>query len=515
MTSNKPTTFVREATGLRKSVSLIDAVSINVSDMSAGAALAVVGFTTILLPTMSGVNLVYGSIIAFILLIPQFIIYTILTQRMSRTGGDYVWVSRSLGGFLGNVLALPGYTLGNLPFAALIALSAVFAIGSVGVSLGNMSFLGLALPGNLSGANPTGQFIIASAILIVLMLINILRPQIAYKLISAFTIVGIFAILLAIGTLLSAGTGGVVNYMNFLNSIGANATYTSVARSYTGPSFDWGATMTFIPFFALFVYPWVNAAPAVASEIKGKSSVRWNVPVSAFLVMILMTGAFATMYYVGGEAFINGAFANANLVNNYSFNFWTLAMGVASSPIISWIIGIGWILWIINILAYLVVVEGRYLMAQAFDRFLPAKVAYVSEYGSPVVAHLIDLIVIISLVGGASFLYGTFVSLYGTIVGPMIYFMFVGIAAVVYALRHEKGQTKAILIICGILSAMVFLWLTFEFLLYPGIWGGNSLAYGFLIASVVIGVIIYAASKTYNARRGIDISLGFKEIPPE
>src|SRR5208337_5035698 len=120
MASKKAPVFVREATGLVKNVSLFDAVSINVSDMSAGAALAVVGFTTILLPTMSGVNLVYGSIIAFILLIPQFIIYTILTQRMSRTGGDYVWVSRSLGGFLGNVLALPGYTLGNLPFAALI-----------------------------------------------------------------------------------------------------------------------------------------------------------------------------------------------------------------------------------------------------------------------------------------------------------------------------------------------------------------------------------------------------------
>src|SRR5208282_3906706 len=287
----------------------------------------------------------------------------------------------------------------------------------------------------------------------------------------------------------------VVNYMNFLNSIGANATYTSVARSYTGPSFDWGATMTFIPFFALFVYPWVNAAPAVASEIKGKSSVRWNVPVSAFLVMILMTGAFATMYYVGGEAFINGAFANANLVNNYSFNFLTLAIGVASSPIISWIIGIGWILWVINILAYLIVVEGRYLLAQAFDRFLPEKVAYVNKYGSPVFAHLIDLVITIGLVAGASFLYGTFVSLYGTIVGPMIYFAFVGLAAVIYAVRHEKGGSKALLAICGIISALVFLWLTSQFLAYPAIWGGNTLAYGFIVGTAIVGAIIYGISK--------------------
>jgi hypothetical protein len=190
-------------------------------------------------------------------------------------------------------------------------------------------------------------------------------------------------------------------------------------------------------------------------------------------------------------------------------------MGVTSNPVISWIIGLGWIIWIINILAYLVVVEGRYLMAQSFDRFLPSKVAYVSQYGSPVVAHIIDLIVILGLVAGASFLYGTFVSLYGTIVGPMIYFAFVGVAAVIHGIKREAGRTKLVLVICGVLSAIVFFWLTAEFLLYPAIWGGNPLAYGFLVGSVILGVIVYYGSKTYHARRGIDISLVFKQLPPE
>jgi hypothetical protein len=190
-------------------------------------------------------------------------------------------------------------------------------------------------------------------------------------------------------------------------------------------------------------------------------------------------------------------------------------MGATTNPILSWIIGIGWILWIINILAYLVVVEGRYLMAQAFDRFLPSMVAYVSKYGSPVVAHLIDLVITIALAAGASFLYGTFVSLYGTIVGPMIYFAFVGVAAVIYAVRNEKGASKAILAIAGILSAGVFLWLTSQFLLYPAIWGGNTLAYGFIVGTAIIGAVIYAASKMYHSRRGLDISLVYKQLPPE
>lgn len=511
--SGKAPVFVRDATGLRKNVSLLDAISINVSDMSAGAALANIGFTTILLPTMAGVNLVLGSLIAFVLLVPQVIIYTMMTKRMPRTGGDYVWVSRSMGGFLGNVLALSGYTLGNIPFASLIALSAVFAIGSAGVSLGYQNLLGLALPGNVQGADPTSQFLLASVILIVLFGINILRPKIAYKLISVFTVFGIIAMLLAIYVLVSGGTNGAVNYVN---SLGNSAlTYQGVASSYTGPSFDWAATLMFVPYFAFFTYPWVNAAPAVASEIKGKSALKWNVVVSAVVVMVLVTAAFGAMYYAGGQAFINGALANSTLVYQYSFNFWTFAMGAASSPILAWIIGIGWVLWIINILAYLVVVEGRYLMAQAFDRFLPSMVAYVNRYGSPVVAHLIDLVITIALAAGASFLYGTFVSLYGTIVGPMIYFAFVGIAAVIFALRNEKGGTKAVLAIAGILSAGVFFWLTAEFLLYPAIWGGNTLAYGFIVVTAVGGAVIYAISKKYHARQGLDISLVFRQLPPE
>jgi len=291
-------------------------------------------------------------------------------------------------------------------------------------------------------------------------------------------------------------------------------TYQSVAGSYTGPNFDFSATLVFVPFFALFSYPWVNAGPAVGSELKGKSAVRWNVPISALIVMLLVTGGFATMYYVGGFAFTNGALANSTLVEGYSFNFWTLAMGV-TSPVVAWIIGIGWILWFVNILAYLIVVEARYLMAQAFDRFLPARVAYVNRYGSPVVAHAIDFVIILAIIAGAAYFYGTFVSLYGTIVGPMIYFAFVGVSAAVYALRHERGSARAVLALAGVLSALAFLFLVYEFLAYPGVWGGNPLAYGYLVGAAVAGVVIYVLSKTYHSKRGIDISLSFKEIPPE
>jgi amino acid transporter len=513
--TSQPVAFVRKASGLRRDVSLLDVVSLNLSNMSGGAALGIVGFTTVLLASTSGVNLVYGSILAWILSIPQIIVYTMMTTRISRTGGDYVWVSRVYGGFFGGSLSFMGYTLETMAYLALIALAAVFSIGSVGLSLGYENMLGLALPGNIPGADLLSQFIIAAIVFAALIAVNILKPKAGFKIVAVAIIIAIAATFVAIFTLLAAGTTGVQNYMAFLNTIGAKSTYASVTSSYTGPTFDFGATIFMLPFFAIFVYPWLNAGPAVASEIKGKGALRYNVVISSLVTLVVVTVAFASMYYAGGFGFINGALANPELVYNYSFNFWTLAMGVSSNTAVTWFIGLGWILWNVAILAYGIIVLSRYLFAQSFDRFLPEKVAYVSpKYNSPVVALVIELVGTVVLIGLASFFYGTLVALYGAVIAAMIYFFFIGVAAVRYALKNEKGRAKAILGASGALMAVVFAYIVYQFLANYTIWGGNWLAYTWVVLSFVGGIAIYAVSKSYHSKRGIDISLAYKELPP-
>jgi amino acid transporter len=483
--------------------------------MSGGAALGVIGYTMVLLSSTSGVNLVYGSIIAWILSIPQIIVYTMMTTRISRTGGDYVWVSRVYGGFLGGALSFMGYTLETMAYLALIALAAVVSIGSVGLSLGYQNMLPLALPGNIPGANLVAQFVIGALIFAVLIAVNFLKPKAGYKIVAVAVIIAIAATFVGIFTLLGAGTAGVQNYMSFLNSIGANTSYTQIANSYSGPTFDFGATIFMLPFFSIFVYPWMNAGPAVASEIKGKGALKYNVFISSVVTLIVVTTAFASMYYVGGFGFINAALGNANLVYNWTFNFWTLAMGVSTIPAITWFIGLGWILWNVAILAYGIIVLSRYLFAQSFDRFLPEKISYVSpRYNSPTVALLIELVGTIVLIGLASFFYGTLVALYGAVVAAMIYFFFIGIAAVRYALKNEKGSAKAILSTCGVLMAVVFAYIVYQFLANAAIWGGNPIAYGWVAGSFIAGIVIYAVSKSYYSKRGIDITLAYKELPP-
>jgi amino acid transporter len=233
-------------------------------------------------------------------------------------------------------------------------------------------------------------------------------------------------------------------------------------------------------------------------------------------VFAFVTGALATMYYVGGQAFTNAAYTNSTLVYFYSFNFWTLAMGVSGNNIIAALIGLGWILANLSVLAYGVIVISRYLLAQSFDRFLPARISNVSpRFGSPITAFLISLVVTVILVGLAAFYYGGLSGLFGAIIASMIYFMFVGAAAAVWGLRKEKGISKGILIIAGIANFFVFGFLSYQFLANPTVWSLNSLTYTYVIGTAILGAVVYFASRAYYKRRGVDISLAYKEIPPE
>ena len=527
--------FVRDATGLVKNVSFFDSIAMNMSNMSVGALLGVLGISG-LVPmffsghSMDGVNLVLLSVIAFMVSVPQIVVYTLMSRRYPRTGGDYVWVSRTLGGPAGSILSFMGYTVETTAYLGLIVLSTVFAIGSVGLFFTfNDNLLGISLPSQIPGAMPGLQFVIGALIFVALIGVNIVKPKAGFRLVSALTIYGIFALLLSMAVLLGHGSSGVQSYINSPSgafAINGSNTYNVVSSQYPGGSFNFGNTIFLLPLMAAFVYPWLNAAPAVAAEIKGKSAVRWNVPISALLVFAFVTGSLGVMYLTAGQAFTNAAYTNLTLVFGSppavtGFNFWTLAMGVSGNNFLAVLIGLGWILGNLSVLAYGVIVISRYLLAQSFDRFLPGKISDVSpRFGSPVLALLISLIVTVALVGFAAFnygggLFGGVTALFGAILASMIYFAFVGLTAAVHGLRKEQGTTKWLLAVAGVANILVFGFLSYQFVSNPTVWSLNNFTYGFIILSVVIAAVLYFASRAYYKTKGVDIGLAYKQIPPE
>ena len=168
-------------------------------------------------------------------------------------------------------------------------------------------------------------------------------------------------------------------------------------------------------------------------------------------------------------------------------------------------------------MAYGIILISRYLFAQSFDRFLPGKLSTVSEkYGSPIYAHVVDLIITVIVIALAIEYYGNASNLYGNVAASMIFFGFVGISAAVHAIRKEKkGNFRSVLASAGILQAAIFAFVAYLFFAYAGIWGGNYLSYGYIIASFIGGLVIYSIGKNYHMRKGLNIDLVFKEIPPE
>jgi hypothetical protein len=71
--------------------------------------------------------------------------------------------------------------------------------------------------------------------------------------------------------------------------------------------------------------------------------------------------------------------------------------------------------------------------------------------------------------------------------------------------------------VVGFLTAISFAYIGYIGYSSPAVTNQTYALFGFevLAAVVVIGFITYFASKSYYKSKGIDISLAFKDIPPE
>ncbi|MEM3225673.1 MAG: amino acid permease, partial [Saccharolobus sp.] len=109
------------------------------------------------------------------------------------------------------------------------------------------------------------------------------------------------------------------------------------------------------------------------------------------------------------------------------------------------------------------------------------------------------------------------ISLYGATILGSLYFLVASIAGFVFGIRNKIR----ILQVAGLISAGYFAYLTYVAATNP-VFGfmqtngfPNLITTIFVIGTLIVGVIVYVIAKTNNKKKGIDIDLAFKEIPPE
>ncbi|AWR96848.1 amino acid permease [Acidianus sulfidivorans JP7] len=500
--------FVRESSGLVKNVSAIDSIMLNLTNLSGGVAL----FTSVSPYIPPGGVIWIAALLGFLFTLPQAYIYMVLSSKIPRTGGDYIWLSRILNGGVGTTMAF-ALMIESTAFFALVAYFFSSAITTVIGTIGTMDGISSLVSLSSTLSAPIPSYLMGAVIFAAIIGFNIFKARWGYSLV---TISGLFALATTIIAMIVIA----INIPDFSSAIAPFLSKEGItpppnyASSIPPPNLLVSIT-GILPILAIFVYPWIQASPAVASETKKIRYVQLGVIVPLISTGLLVTIGFGLMYLAGGYTFTTYMFTNP--ASSFVYTFWTVAIGLSSNSVLQWIIGLGLIVWEFSVLAYGVIVFSRYIFAMAFDRVFPAIFTRLNRYGSPVYTHVFDLILTLAFLSLPVISISGATSLYGAIVIGMVYFFTVSVSAVIYGLKNKIIT----LMLTGGFEAAYFIFLIYEAVTNPVFsfsepnGAPNPITLGFVIGSFVVGAAIYLVARKINQSKGIDLEMLYKEIPPD
>lgn len=547
--------FVRRASGLVREMSQRDAFFYSL--LSIGISLFWVATAPIVFP---GANIPLGILLAGILAIPVYAVYAMLSSAMPRSGGDYVYQSRILHPSVGFSLVMNGFVLWSFLYVGLMGFSVAIGWNLVFNLLAAWS--GIAIFHSFAQwcITNAGYIIIAMAfnVVTVLALIRGLRfyVKVQYLMMVSYVLTNLMYFILLAITPHTSFISMINGYAHSVNSTITNY-YTSTINSAISKGFklnqpfSWFATIGIIPMIwgALL---WAMWATPLGGEIKKASNLK-----SQFIQItsagLLSAGAMALMAWltirtVGYDFLASSAFNSLHgliTINigplgaiSYMHQYPLLLLAYFCIPLFIFLNIFGVLLvWQVCINSTLS--PSRIMFSMAFDRLLPSKLVAVNpKYKSPV--NLILVIFIIStiwlLLIGTTYSTGFPVAnmIYGIILAATIPMLFTSIAAIVFpyrqsvraiyqaspAAKYKIGKIPLISI-AGILSTILCSTIILYFLIVPGLWGIGSSGIRPILGltaffAIIIGCFVYYfAASFYRKRQGIEVSLAFKEIPPE
>jgi basic amino acid/polyamine antiporter, APA family len=520
--------FVRNATGLVRELSAFDAFNLVFS-----AVLIPVGITEVMAFTPTfwpHANMLVSFLIATPLVATCGLVYLYYTVIMPRSGGDYVWVSRTLSPFFGF------FTNFSLTFVFLtwIAFNFTYMLSVMGPAaayVGGWHYAWLTSPGK-------GELMLIATVLTVLFTILMIfgvRAVARYMLVTFVIVwVGMIAWLLAM-------------------AIGSHAHFIASWNAHTPPKFHYGGVLAqashlgfnlaggiaigatlFGMIYSFQVYTGFQWTGYFAGEIR---NVRRTATTS-----ILGGLLFAAIGYVLGVALI---------YKYYGFNFfgsvvfmglgggashWTLPFLPYLPSMVNFLPGPQWILvfvalcFVVSILWWTptgFMLGTRNMFAWSFDRLAPEKLTTVSDrFHTPVIAT-ITIGCVVELLNYLNIYQGLGAYLLNIIAVMALAFIIVSFAAMITPWRrpqlHGQGPGWARRRVAGLpvitwvaaISAIswIFVIIVAFHTGFGGTFGLKPMVEAF--TAPAIGVVYYIGARLYRRSQGMQFAQTFAEIPPE
>jgi APA family basic amino acid/polyamine antiporter len=523
--------FVRKATGLVRGWAVRDAFIYSVFAIN----LVTLGFfifaSAVFIPAAS---LLWAVILSGAYLVFQAITYASLIAAMPRAGGDYVWMSRVLGGGIGFVLAVCGWWFILWHWVPIYAnILNIEVLGPMAAIVGWDSAVTWLSdkPGIFVASILTAIF---ASVFIGLGIRTYARIQkICFY--GGLTGLAIMAILLLVNSKAS-----------FISHFNAEAAQTYGAQNaYQGTiaagekvgtaagigSFDFKAITLLIPML-LFFNLWSNWGATLYGEVRGASDFRKNIyAMGGALIATTVVGAILLLLFskTFGWDFYNAAnnayWAGTGPIGVFPYPG-TFAAFLFGSPVLQFILITLLSLWFFGWVGSVFLSSTRVIFATAFDRVLPEWAAKVGRNGVPYAALALMLIPSIPI----SYLYAynadfTSWTLDATLV-IAITFLGSTVAAAILPWRKPEiynaspiARYKVLGIPLITFSAIGFA-IILVFSLYHwfkddvyAVNNASSLKY--MGAMYLLAILIYVGSRLLRRSQGMDLKMVYDEIPVE
>src|SRR5919109_136468 len=507
--------FVRKATGLVRSWSVFDAFIYALFSIN----LITLGLYSFSQMYYFGGGLVPALIVSALFIFFEIVVYAALIAVMPRSGGDYVWQSRILGGAVGFILAVTGWWFilwlwvplyGDM-FRHIVLVPLLGVLGARDAAL-------------WFGGTNNGAFI--AIVLLLTGSAEAFREGFERNAVEMF-----------------GAQPGVYD------ATAAQGTDAGAALPFLGGGL--GLIFLTLPYLVFFNL-WPNWGATLYGEVRGATDFKRNIlgmasalAVTTLLGILLLYGISRTIgwdfYVQSGAAWWNYAWRFTT--DPPAFPVWPypalFASFLSSSRVLQFIVVALMSLWWFGWSGTVFLSSTRVIFAAAFDRLLPEKVAEVDERtGTPIYALL--LMVIPSIVVAYLFSYNIAnfrsLTLASTLVIAVTY-LGTTIAAILlpyikpdlynaspiakYKVLGLPLITVAGLIFGGFLVFLLYQWILDPNALYGigysinenGYKNGASIIY--MLANYVLAAIIYFGSRAARRREGIDLDKVHAEIPVE
>jgi amino acid transporter len=392
-------------------------------------------------------------------------------------------------------------------------------------------------------ATPYSSFGIATIVLVGVGITVILGTRVHFRLQNLVFFIGILGTIAIIGVLLGSTPAQFLASFNKYTAPYSQVSdsYNSVIKSATGlgfttAPFSWYATL--VGTTAAFAsVAFANFSTYCSGEMKQGTKVGRQIVAmigSMFFNAILSLIVANLIVGVAGSQFVGAAY----YLSTFSPQSWPFPVApflnlyvamLTENAVVNAISAAAWMAWGIAIVMILFIFMTRVLFAWSFDRLIPKFFADVSDRFHTMVKGTIAVIIV-----GEVFLFimawlpPAFLGYLGYALAASVLptALLVSISGIVFPYRartiYQASSISKLRIgpvplitVTGLVSTAFVLMLTYFYLTDSALGVNTPQVLAIIAAAIIISVILYGVIKIARKREGLDLSLSFKEIPPE